>query len=66
MTGGFVVKELVFISEEPCEVPVYRKSRAVWIAVGDFKGRFYEGQGPSPSAAAYSWARQAENVYRNN
>jgi hypothetical protein len=60
------VKELVFVSEQPCEVPVYRRSTTLWVAVGDFNGRFYEGRGSDPSSAAHSWARQAQHFLDNN
>jgi hypothetical protein len=46
------------------EVEVYRRSKTVWIARGEYNGKSYESKASTPGAAAKAWADEAQ--YQNN
>ena len=49
---------------KPYEISVYRKSKSVWIAVGDYMGVTITVQDRSEGAAIKRWREAAE--YRGN
>ncbi len=44
---------------ERYELSVLQESESVWIARGEYKGKPFQGQGRSATAAAASWREQA-------
>jgi hypothetical protein len=58
------MKERVAVWGELVEVEVYRRSKTVWIARGEFKGKYHEGKASRPGAAAKAWAEAAR--YHSN
>ncbi|HZZ23332.1 MAG TPA: hypothetical protein VFE60_12495 [Roseiarcus sp.] len=45
-------------------VEFYHRSKTVWIARGDYKGKSYEDKASTPGAAAKAWADAAK--YHSN
>jgi hypothetical protein len=45
---------------KPHEITVYRKSKSVWVAVGDYMGEMLRTEGPSANAAVTDWRDGAE------
>ncbi len=58
------MKQLVYVWNEPIEIDVYQKSKTVWIAVGEYRGQYYEVKRSTPGAAAKAWAEAAR--YHSN
>jgi len=58
------VERTVIVWGKPETVSVHRKSKSVWIAVGDYMGERIEVKDRSPTAAAKWWAEAAR--YRGN
>jgi hypothetical protein len=50
--------------DEPQEINVIQKSKSVWIASGQYMGKFLSSQGRSPSSAAAHWCAAAK--YKGN
>jgi hypothetical protein len=59
-----ITKHVVTVWDERCEISVYQKSKSVWIAVGEYKGRRIEETGRSAATAAGHWRKAA--TYRGN
>lgn len=49
----------VIVWGDPVDVDVYRRSKTVWIARGEFKGRYHETKGASATQAAGLWREAA-------
>jgi hypothetical protein len=49
---------------KPQKIVVYKKSKTVWIAVGNYMGELIEAKGSSPTSAAKLWCDAAR--YRGN
>jgi hypothetical protein len=58
------MKQSVIVWGERVEIDVHQKSKTVWIATGEYKGKYHEGKGSSPAAAARWWADAAK--YHSN
>jgi hypothetical protein len=58
------VKTSVMVWDKSCEITVYRKSKTVWIAVGDYLGEQIETKGSTQRAAAAQWREAAR--YKGN
>jgi hypothetical protein len=54
----------VFVWDEPHDIAVYRKSKSVWVATGDYMGKLIVVQDKSASTAAKRWREAAE--YKGN
>lgn len=54
----------VKVWETVIEVTAIQRSKAAWIAYGEYLGKSYEGEGRTATAAAASWKEQAR--YANN
>jgi hypothetical protein len=59
MEKHFVVKAIVDAWGERCEITVYRKSKTVWIAVGEYLGEQIETKGSSYRTAVARWRESA-------
>jgi hypothetical protein len=60
-----IVKErTVKVLDKPHTVTVYRKSKSVWIAVGEYAGEQIEVKGRSEGSAVGLWVDAAR--YRGN
>jgi hypothetical protein len=59
MTVGHAKRYQETVDEEVCNVIVAHKSKAVWIAYGNFRGKPLDGSGSSESAALSDWLRRA-------
>ena len=59
-----IYEHRVIVWGKPYIVSVNRKSKSVWIAVGDYMGERIEAQGSSASVAARHWAGTAR--YKGN
>lgn len=59
-------RRIVRASGKLCEITVYRKSPAVWEAVGDFNGETYRSKGGSLTQAENRWVRQVEYHFHRN
>lgn len=57
-------ERVVRIWDKPHTIVVYRKSKTVWIAVGEYMGESFEVKGSSENAAAKGWAEAAR--YKGN
>ena len=55
------MKQRVVVWGEKVEVEVYHRSKTVWIARGDYRGKSYEGKASTPGAAAKAWADAARS-----
>ena len=62
--SGITMERTVSIWDNPNIVSVYRKSKTVWIAVGDYVGKHIEVRGQSEGAALNRWREAAE--YKGN
>ena len=51
----------VLVAGRPHEISVYRKSKSVWIAVGDYMGVTITVQDRSEDAALKRWREAAEH-----
>jgi hypothetical protein len=58
------MKERVVVWGEQVEVEVHQSSKTVWIARGEYKGKYHEAKGSSARAAAKWWADAAK--YHSN
>jgi hypothetical protein len=58
------MERTVSISDKPNTVSVYRKSKTVWIARGDYVGKHIQARDQSESAALTRWRNAAE--YKGN
>jgi lysylphosphatidylglycerol synthetase-like protein (DUF2156 family) len=58
------MQRTVRIWENPNTVCVYRKSKSIWIAIGDYIGKHIEVRDQSESAALNRWREAAE--YKGN
>jgi hypothetical protein len=58
------MERTVNIRDNPNTVSVYRKSKTVWIAVGDYVGRHIEIRDQTEGAALNRWREAAE--YKGN
>ena len=58
------MKKRVAVWGHQVEVEVYHRSKTVWIASGEYKGKYYECKARTPGAAAKAWAEAAR--YHNN
>lgn len=57
-------EHVVRVWDEPYTVTVYKKSKSVWVAVGDYMGRRVEVKGSSERSALRWWVDAAR--YRGN
>lgn len=62
MSAG--MKETVIVWGESHEITVYQKSKAVWIAVGEYMGKQIETKRQTRGAAISGWQDAAR--YRGN
>jgi hypothetical protein len=53
-------KDMIPVWGKLCEVTVYRKSKAVWEAIGDYLGKTYRVTRGTRGAAVNAWAKAAE------
>jgi hypothetical protein len=49
----------VVVWNEPCSVSVYRKSKTVWVAVGEYMGERIEVKDRSEGTALLRWKEAA-------
>jgi hypothetical protein len=54
----------VVVWDQPYEVSVHQKSKAVWIARGEYMGKTIETKGETQGAAVLRWREAAR--YRGN
>lgn len=54
----------VMVWGKPHTITVYRKSKSIWIAVGNYMGDHLEAQGRSEPTAAKRWREAAR--YKSN
>jgi hypothetical protein len=59
-----ISKVIVNVWGTSYEISVYKKSKTVWIAVGDYMGERIETKGSSQSSAATHWREAAR--YKGN
>ena len=59
-----IEKVLVKVWDKDCEITVYQKSKAVWIAVGEYMGERLEVKGSSQGTATIRWREAAR--YKGN
>jgi hypothetical protein len=62
--SNIVIRETVTVWGQQYEVTVHQKSKAVWIARGDYMGEQIETQGQTQGAAVIRWREAAQ--YRGN
>jgi hypothetical protein len=55
------LKRTVSVWGKPYEISLYRKSKSVWIAVGDYMGTTITVQDRSEGAAIKRWREAAEH-----
>jgi hypothetical protein len=65
MTGGSF-RRTVKVSDEDVDIVVHQKSKSVWEAVGDHKGKTYRSTGRSMTQTETAWVRQVEYHYHKN
>jgi hypothetical protein len=58
------MKHTVMVWDQPQEVTAHRKSKSVWIAVGEYMGERVETKAASESAAVARWREAAR--YKGN
>lgn len=58
------MKEIVMVWGKQYEISVYKRSKTVWIAVGEYMRERIETKGASPNAAAAHWRDAAQ--YKGN
>jgi hypothetical protein len=58
------MKERVYVRDEPVDIDVYQKSKTVWIAVGEYRGKRVEVKRSTRMAVARAWASAA--AYHSN
>ena len=56
---GSTSTEYVSLDGESWQVRVSHRSRTVWYATGDFRGKPVTGKGGSEAAAVSDWGRKA-------
>jgi hypothetical protein len=63
---GLAIKQSVRVweGEEPVEITVVKKSKTVWVAVGQYMGKEVRAQGRSANSATALWKDAAH--YRSN
>lgn len=54
----------VYVWDKPCTVSVDRKSKSVWVAVGDYMGASFRVEDRSEGAALKRWCEAAR--YKGN
>jgi hypothetical protein len=59
--AGMVVLTTVTVGGRQYDLMAHQRSRALWIARGEFNGQPLEGTGRSPSAAAHDWREKARH-----
>jgi hypothetical protein len=60
-----VYERTVHVWAIPHVITVYQKSEAVWLAVGDYRGKRIEANGSSADVAANYWADAARFIAAN-
>jgi len=58
------MEQTVNVWDKPHKITVYRKSKSVWIAVGEYMGERFEVKGRTESQAASAWREAAR--YKGN
>jgi hypothetical protein len=58
------MKMVVTVWSDRVEIDVDQRSKTVWIASGEYKGKPHEGKGSSAASAAKWWADAAK--YHSN
>ena len=56
-----IVKRTVKVWGTSHEISVQRRSEALWVATGEYLGRWIEARGGSESDALNNWIRAARN-----
>ena len=54
-----VEERTVLLFDTPCTITIFHPSKAVWVAVGDYKGERMEVKGSSANTAAKNWIDEA-------
>jgi hypothetical protein len=54
-----VEERTVYVNAIPHQITIARKSKTVWVAVGDYRGERIEVKGSSADIAAKYWADAA-------
>lgn len=54
------MKRIVTVWSDRVEIDVDQKSKSVWIASGEYNGKYYEVKRQTPGAAASGWADAAK------
>ena len=54
------MKQQVYVQDELVEIDVYQRSKTVWIAFGEYRGKKHEVTRSSPATAARAWANAAK------
>ena len=57
-------EETVMVWDRPWTITIYRKSKNVWVVVGEYMGTRIEVKDSTPSTAAKRWKEAA--LYRDN
>jgi hypothetical protein len=58
------MKRTVSVWDKPHEIDVYKKSKSVWVAVGEYMGERIEVKGRTETQAASAWREAAR--YKGN
>jgi Zn-finger nucleic acid-binding protein len=58
------MKMVVNVWDDRVEIDVHQRSKTVWIARGEYKGKYHETKGSSAASAAKWWADAAK--YHSN
>jgi hypothetical protein len=58
------MKEQVIVWGEKFEIDVRQQSKTVWIASGEYKGKYHEVKRATPEAAVKGW-REAARYHSN-
>jgi hypothetical protein len=58
------MKQIVQVWNDRVEIDVHQRSKTVWIASGEYHGKYHEVKRPTPGAAAKGWADAAK--YHSN
>ena len=56
-----VKERTVLLYDTPCTVAISRRSKTVWVAVGDYIGERIEVKGSSANVAAKHWVEAARS-----
>ncbi len=54
------MKTTVIVGGKPYEINLIKRSKTVWIAVGDYMGERVEAKGTSDTTAAKRWREKAQ------